>query len=158
VRLEELLDLVTERRKAGDLKPVRPIPDPSPDPTATTVLRLVADPHLRPEHRARIYADLEKNRDLLLKAGEPRLAELIFWSEHVESLYKSFRGGALATFHYVRALEATCRRCDFELLHAMSRMEDLGRAWGSGQYEEALGILVPAAPAEEAEETPELNA
>ena len=111
------------------------------DPAARAVLEIVKDPHLRTEHRARVYEDLVRNRDLILSAEDPRLIALILWSEHVESLHRSLRAKRLGAFHYTRALEATCRRCGFELLPLLDRMEDLGKAWGSRDFRHAWELV-----------------
>ena len=153
VRLEELLDRVSALKEAGDLGPQRDLACAKPaDPAAGAVLRLMGDPQMRPEHRQRIYGDLARHRDLLIQRRDARLVDLVFWSEHVERLYKGVRGGALQTFHYVRALEATCRRSGFDLLPALGRMEDLGEAWSQGAYEKTLQLLAPRMP--EADEGP----
>jgi len=77
------------------------------DPLAEAVFSLMTDRQLRPEHRARIYRDLVKKRDAILELRDPRLPDLIFWGEHVESLYKAYAKGRLNAFHYARAHEAT---------------------------------------------------
>ena len=145
-RLHELLDQITALRSDGDLEPQRSVRAEPTEPTATAVAYLMAAPHLRREHRQRIYLDIAENRDLILKRRDPRLLDLIHWSEHVESLYASVRGGALQTFHYARALEATCRRCDFDLLPAMGRMEELGKHWAAREYEKVLAIFASEVP------------
>ncbi len=141
--LETLLDRVEELRAAGDLEPVREDLGRNDDETAGNVAILLNDRQLRPEHRERIYRDLLDQRENLLALRDPRLVDLIFWSEHVGTLHAALRRGELETFHYTRALEATCRRCGFELLPVLGRMEELGKAWGGGHYDETYSMLSP---------------
>jgi hypothetical protein len=142
-RLEGLLDKVAELQAAGNLKAQQDVRAPAGDAPASAVAYLLAAPHFRPEHRQRIYNDLIKNRELILRLRDPRLIDLIHWSEHVERLFVSQRGGALSFFHYHRALQATCRRCDFDITPAMGDLEALGRDWGSRNYEATLRMLAP---------------
>lgn len=135
--LEDLLDLTTELRTKERYEAIDAIGRSGglpTDPAVEAVVRLLGDRNIRPEHRARILRDLAKNRDLLLETHDPGLVELIFWGEHVESLYKSHVKRNVSTFHYARALEATCRRCGFELLGVMGRMKELGKQWSHGDY------------------------
>jgi len=154
MQTEEALDLVASRKQAGDLKPAH-LPLAGARGTALKILLILDDPCLRPEHRARIYEDLVLNRDLILRRDDPRLVDLIFWGEHVDSLYSSLRKGRLETFHYVRALEATCRRCDFDLLPVLGKMDELGRAWSRRDYQGVLQLFLPdVVELEPAGETP----
>ena len=102
---------------------------------------LVADPQIRSEHRERIYADLEASRALLLETADPRIVDLIFWGEHVASLQAGKRRGRIETFYFVRAMEATCRRCGFELLPAMGTLDGLGKVWAARDYAATYRIL-----------------
>jgi hypothetical protein len=40
-------------------------------------------------------------------------------------------------------MEATCRRCGFDFLPLVGRMEELGRVWGGRDYDAAWRLLVP---------------
>lgn len=144
----ELLDRLTGRAEAGEHGPPPRDWDASGDPLAAGILRTLRDPHRREEHRRRIHEDLVAARELMLGAHGPALLDLIVWSEHVESLYEGLKRGRLKTFHYVRALEATCRRCGFELLPLMGRMEELGKHWGNREYEATLELIAPQLEAE----------
>lgn len=139
--VEALLDRVAELQERGDLAPVRDLAGESSDPLAREIRLILEDRQLRREHRARIYQDLVANRTELVRGEKPRIVHLIFWSEHVERLYSSLRRGRLGTFHFTRALEATCRRCGFDLLPAMGRLEDLGKAWSGRDYDAAYDFL-----------------
>ncbi|MHC4931177.1 MAG: hypothetical protein ACYTGV_03190 [Planctomycetota bacterium] len=139
--LEEALLRVERLERCHDLGAAETrVPDGA-DPVARAVLDIVRNPSLRPEHRARIYEDLTRNRDLIFRTRDPRLVSLIEWSEHVESLHKGLRSKRIGAFHYTRALEATCRRSGFELLPLMDRMEELGKAWGARDYRAAWDLV-----------------
>ncbi|MEE8106892.1 MAG: hypothetical protein V3T86_15265 [Planctomycetota bacterium] len=110
------------------------------DSFAEAIFSLMTDRQVRPEHRARIYRDLVKKRDAILELRDPRLPDLIFWGEHVDSLYKAHTKGRLNAFHYARALEATCKRCKIDLLPLVGQMTQFGRAWAEGRYRELLDM------------------
>ena len=139
--LGELLDRVASLKEAGELEVIRDDLGDAPDELAAAVGTVLADRDLRPEHRARIYDDLIANRDLLADVADPRIVSLMVWSEHVERLYAALRKGGLTTFHYARALEATCRRVGFELLPVMDRLEELGKCWAGRKYDATYGML-----------------
>jgi len=153
--LASALDLVAALKADGDFEAVRDVLDRPGDPLARAVHFLIADRQLRREHRQRIYQDLVANRDFIVERADRRVIDLVFWSEHVESLYRALRSRRLNEFHYARALEATCRRCGFDLLPALGRMDELGKAWSSADYAGTLSILAPAPPppAESIDET-----
>ena len=141
VGLENLLDRVATLVREEDLQP-RPSEEEAPeDPTAAAIRLRLGDASLRPEHRARIYADLLAHRDLLLAQRDPRVVDLIHWGEHVAALYAALRRGRLSLFHYTRAFEATCRRCGFELLPLVGRVEELGKLWAARNYDETYRLL-----------------
>lgn len=141
--LDALFDRIAVLRGAGDLQPVRePWGEPEDD-VAAEILLLVQAPHLRPEHRQRIYDDFLKMRERIGSIRDPRFVDLVYWSEHVESLHSRLRSGRLKTFYYARAMEATCRRCGFDFLPLVGRMEELGRVWGGRDYDAAWRLLVP---------------
>jgi hypothetical protein len=142
VRLEEVLDHVDSLRKAGDLEPVRSLAEFGGERTVVEVLMIMADPRLRPEHRERIYTDLVSHREFLLRQNDPRIVDLIYWGEHVASLYGGHRRGRIQTFYYARAMEATCRRCTFDFLPVVSQMEQLGKVWGGRDYEATYNMLL----------------
>ena len=154
-----MLERVERLRRVHDLTPAKIDDWHGSEAAAVEILSVLRAKHLRPEHRDRIYEDLIRNRDLLLQERDPRLIELIVWSEHVESLHRSLRRKLLGAFHYARALEATCRRCGFELLPLMHNMDELGKLWGGREYEPAWEMvsahLVQVDPA--GESPPELS-
>lgn len=139
--LGEVLDRVAELQAAEDLRALADLPLAEPESAANEVRLILLDRQIRKEHRERIYQDLTGNRDFLLREDNPRLIHLIFWGEHVERLYGALRRGRLGTFHFTRALEATCRRCGFDLLPAMGRLDELGKAWSQRDYPAALSFL-----------------
>ena len=140
------LDDVAARKAEGDLDPAPAVLDRAADPLGRAVYLMVADRQIRREHRQRIFNDLVAHREFLLEKADRRLLDLVFWSEHVESLYRALRSKRLNEFHYARALEATCRRCGFDLLPAMGRMEELGKLWAGADYAGTFAILAPTAP------------
>ena len=143
VDLSELLERLAERADEKDFGP------PPTEWTATTeglAARLVGtlmDSNLRPEHRQRIHEDFVSRRELFLEVEDDRLIDVAFWSEHVESLYRSLKKGTLPTFHYTRALEATCRRCGFDLLPLMGQIEELGHVWGGRDLPKTWAMVSP---------------
>ena len=139
--LGDLLDRVASLKEAGELGVIKDDLGDGPDDVAGAVRTVLADRDLRPEHRARIYEDLIANRELLDGGADPRIILLMVWSEHVERLHAAVRKGGLTTFHYARALEATCRRVGFELLPVMDRMEELGKFWAGRKYEATYKML-----------------
>jgi hypothetical protein len=139
--LEEALLRVERLERCNDHLALETRVPEGADAVARAVLDIVRNPNLRPEHRARIYEDLNRNRDQILQVRDPRLISLIDWSEHVESLHRGLRSKRLGAFHYTRALEATCRRCGFELLPLLDRMEDLGKFWGARDYRTVWGLV-----------------
>ncbi|MGH7162905.1 MAG: hypothetical protein ACREID_05430 [Planctomycetota bacterium] len=145
LRLDELLDRVAVLHAARDAGPVREEWGAAEDAVAAEVLLVLQDRNLRPEHRARIYEDLLKCREQLKATRDPRLVDLVFWSEHVDALHRQLRSGRLKTFHYARALEATCRRCGFDFLPLVGRMDELGRIWGGRDFAAAYPLLAGAA-------------
>lgn len=144
--LATALDLVAARKAEGNLDPAPEALDRPADPLARAVYLMVGDNQIRKEHRQRIYQDLVAQRDFLVEKADRRLIDLVYWSEHVESLYRALRSKRLNEFHYARALEATCRRCGFELLPAMGRMDELGKLWSGADYRGTFAILAPTAP------------
>jgi len=151
--LDALLERIAVLKGAGDLKPVKEDWGEPEDEVGREILLLIQAPHLRPEHRLRIYEDLLQNRERLQKIRDARLVDLIEWSEHVETLHSRLRAGRLKTFYYARAMEATCRRCGFDFLPLVGKMEEVGRVWGGRDFEAAYRLLSaatkppPAAPA-----------
>ncbi len=143
MQLDELLDHVAASREARDFRPVTDLRDRAMDPMAAALRILLEDRSLRADHRDRIYEDLAKNRALLLRVRDPRLLDLIHWSEQVERLHSSLRKGRLSIFHFTRAMEATVRRCHCELLRAMGRLDQLSHAWAHRDYETTLKLLLP---------------
>jgi hypothetical protein len=132
---------VAELQAEGNLLALKDAPPAAPDTAAEEVRLIFLDRQIRKEHRERIYQDLVANREFLLREENPRLVHLIFWSEHVERLYAALRKGRLGTFHFTRALEATCRRCGYDLLPAMGRLDELGKAWSQRDYPAAHAFL-----------------
>ena len=125
------------------------------DPLAEAIFSLMTDRQLRPEHRARIYRDLVKKRETILELRDPRLPDLIFWGEHVESLYKAYAKGRLNAFHYARALEATSKRCNIDFLPLVGQMKPFGRAWSESRYREVLQMAdSPALKLDDAADAP----
>jgi len=153
--LDALLDRVAELLEAREFGPLRHDAGVPEDETATEILSLLQDPHVRREHRQRIYEDLLANRERLRSLRDPRLVHLIFWGEHVERLYAGLARGRLQVFHYARAMDATCRRCGLDLIHALSRMEELGKAWAGRDYGAVLKLLAPARPLAPETDAPE---
>jgi hypothetical protein len=141
--LSELLRMIAERREQGDLAPIPDTDLVAADPLTDEILFIVSSAHMRPEHRQRIYADLVGNEELLARVNDPRLVTLMLWAEHVEALHKAHTRGRLALFHYARALEATCRRCKFDQLPLMDRLEELGRVWAAGDYATLYEMVSP---------------
>lgn len=139
--LEELLDRVAELKAAGHYGPFTEAEADPRDEAAATLAAILRDPQMRPEHRARMYRDLVRLREPILEGADVRMVQLAYWSEHVESLYRSLIKNRLSTFHYARALEATCRRAGFELLGLVGRMKELGRHWAQGEYEKVLDMF-----------------
>ena len=119
--LQEILDLVADLKKEGRFDVLKEDLGETEDQTTDAVRMLIIDPQIRPEHRARIYTDLVSNRERLIETKDPRIVDLVFWSEHVATLYDSHVKRRVSTFHYARALEATCRRCGYELLGVVGR-------------------------------------
>lgn len=144
--LDALLEWVAKLLDARQFGPVREDLGAPEDETAAEVLGILQDPHLRREHRQRIYEDLLANRERLKSLRDPRLVQLVFWGEHVERLYAGLARGRLQVFHYARAMDATCRRCGLDLIRALSRMEELGKAWAGRDYGAVLKLLAPAPP------------
>ena len=139
--LAGILDEVARLQAGGNLPAEEDLPPVDGDESAEEIRLILLDRQIRKEHRERIYADLVANRELLLRERNPRLVSLVYWSEHVERLYAALRRGRLGTFHFTRALEATCRRCGFDLLPAMGRLEDLGKAWSHRDYGSTYAFL-----------------
>ena len=139
--VETSLDRVQALREEGDLTPVDV--EGTECRTTAEIAMVLGDRSLRDEHRARIYEDLQANRKFIEQIRDPRLVDLIRWSEHVETLYGSFKRGRPQEFHFVRALEATCRRCGFELLPVLGRMTELGKAWSGRDFDETYKLLSP---------------
>lgn len=139
--LTGVLDEVARLQAEGNLAALRDPPPVDADPCAEEIQLILLDRQIRKEHRERIYTDLGAIRELLLEERNPRLVSLVYWSEHVERLYGALRRGRLGTFHFTRALEATCRRCGFDLLPAMGRLEDLGKAWSQRDYRSTYAFL-----------------
>lgn len=130
VGLEDLLQRLSQKDPdPGDRPPAEWIDDQ--DDLVTAIVTVLRTPYLRPEHRRRIREDLVACAPLLASTRSFHVVDLILWSEHVESLHKGLRSGGLKTFHFTRALEATCHRCGFELLPLMSEMEAFARDWGA---------------------------
>ena len=147
--LQEILDLVADLKREGRFDAVKEDLGEPEDPTTDAVRMLIMDPQIRPEHRARIYKDVLSNRERLIERKDPRILDLVFWSEHVATLYDSHVKRRVTTFHYARALEATCRRCGYALLGVVSRMKELGKVWADADYERTIAMLEgkdPAAP------------
>jgi len=142
MRLEEALDHVAALRTSGTYEPDRRLAENAGGERAVVeILMLVADPHIRLDHRERIYADLVASRALLLEKRDPRIVDLIFWGEHVASLQAGKRRGRIETFYFVRAMEATCRRCSFDMLPVMGKLDELGKVWAARDYAAAFRIL-----------------
>jgi hypothetical protein len=143
IGFRELMREIAERRERGDVSPFPDENRAAADPLTDEILFLVTSSHMRPEHRQRIYADLVGNEELLAKTADPRLVTLILWGEHVEALHKAYSKGRLALFHYARAMEATCRRCGFEQLPLMDRLDELGGVWAARDYAALYEIVSP---------------
>ena len=139
--LEELFDRVAELKVAGRYGPFAEAEADPRDEAADVLAAILRDPQMRPEHRARVCRDLLRMRDRILETSDVRRVQLAYWSEHVESLYRSLTQKRLSTFHYARALEATCRRAGFELLGLVGRMKDLGKHWAQGEYEKVMDMF-----------------
>jgi len=139
--LQEILDLVADLKKEGRYDALKEDLGEPEDRTTDAVLMLVNDLQIRPEHRARIYKDLLSNRERLLETRDQRIVDLVFWSEHAAALYESHIKRRVSTFHYARALEATCRRCGYELLGVVGRMKELGKVWADADYEKTIAML-----------------
>lgn len=133
--LDAILDRVAVLHDARDFRAVKEDWEAPADDVSAEILTVVQDRNLRPEHRQRIYEDLLKSREQLKTVRDPRLVDLIFWSEHVETLHASLTRGRLKTFHYARAMEATVRRCGFDFLPLVAKMEEVGRLWGGRDFE-----------------------
>ena len=144
MRLEEALDHVAALRAEGTFESDRRLAESAGGERAVVeILMLVADPQIRLDHRERIYADLVASRALLIEKRDPRIVDLIFWGEHVASLQAGKRRGRIETFYFARAMEATCRRCGFDLLQAMGKLDELGKAWAARDYAETFRLLSP---------------
>ncbi|MHC4549786.1 MAG: hypothetical protein ACYTEZ_13520 [Planctomycetota bacterium] len=141
MRLEEVLDHVEALRREGNLAPDRRPVESGGDRLVIEISMILADPRLRPEHRERIYHDLVANRAFLLAKQDPRIIDLIYWGEHVATLHAGLRRGRIQTFYYARAMEATCRRCGFEFLPVVGKMDQLGKLWGGQDYERTYRLL-----------------
>jgi hypothetical protein len=149
VELAELFRSLAEEVDPAE----RPPPEwaESDDELVEAIVMVLRTPYLRPEHRRRIHEDLLASSKLILSTRDVHLIDLIVWSEHVETLHKSLRAGTLKTFHFTRALEATCHRCGFELLPLMAEMEGFARDWGARDIARtwervAPQVRPPAAP------------
>ncbi|MDH3590873.1 MAG: hypothetical protein OER88_03285, partial [Planctomycetota bacterium] len=121
-----------------------PVDDPfdcGDDAVAASICVILADPQLRDEHRERIYEDLRAQHETLMRLRDTRLVDLIFWGEHVERLVQSRRHGRLEIFPFTRALEATVRRCGFDLLASMGRLDELTAAWAGREYPAVFDML-----------------
>lgn len=141
--LEQLFERLSERDSAGDYDRMPEDWGAGARGFAGALVYALREPQRRPEHRRRIHRDVLANRDLLLEVQDVRLVDLIVWSEHVESLHKSSKRGKLSTFHFTRALEATCRRCGFELLPLMGEMNELAADWAAGDYRKTYERVKP---------------
>ena len=141
--LADLLERLGEQAQQSSFEPPPEEWGEDDDGPVGDVLRALRDRVLRPEHRQRIHEDIVAQGELLLGGASSRLIDAIVWSEHVESLFKAHKKGTLGTWHYTRALEATCRRCGFELLPLMGKLDALGKAWGHRDFA-ALVELVGA--------------
>jgi hypothetical protein len=139
--LESIFDLIADLKKEGRYDALKKDLGEPEDRTTDSVLMLINDPQIRPEHRTRIYKDLLTNRERLLETRDQRIVDLVFWSEHVATLYESHVKRRVSTFHYARALEATCRRCGYALLGVVGRMKELGKVWSEGDYEKTIAML-----------------
>ena len=143
VQLVELLDLLAERAEKKDFGPPPQESGTEAEGAAARVLAALTDRNLRAEHRQRIHEDVVTHRTLFEEQWHEQLVDLVVWGEHVESLYNGVKKGSLQTFHYVRALEATCRRCGFELLPLMGQVEELGKVWGGRNLPELWALVSP---------------
>lgn len=143
VQLEELLDRLVERAEMKDFSVPPAEWTGAVEGAAARVLAALADRNLRAEHRQRIHEDIVTHRAMFREQWHERLVDLVVWGEHVESLYKGLQTKTLQTFHYVRALEATCRRCGFELLPLMGHVEELGQTWGSRDLAQTWALVSP---------------
>ncbi len=143
VDLSELLDRLAERAEGTDFGPPPAEWAADTKGLAARLVGTLADRQLRPEHRQRIHEDFVSRRALFLEVEDDRLVDVVFWSEHVESLYRSLKKGTLQTFHYARALEATCRRCGFDLLPLMGQIEKLGQVWGGRDVPKTWAMVSP---------------
>ena len=139
--LQEILDLVADLKREGRYDALGEDLGEPEDRTTDAVFMIINDPKIRPEHRARTYKDLLSNRERLVETRDPRIVDLVFWSEHVAALYESHVKRRVSTFHYARALEATCRRCGYALLGVVSRMKELGKVWAESDYEKTIAML-----------------
>ena len=155
--LEELFDRVAELKAAGRYGPFAEAEAAPRDEAAAGLAAILRDPRMRPEHRARVYKDLVRMRDRILETADARMVQLVYWSEHVEALYRSLTQKRLSTFHYARALEATCRRAGFELLGLVGRMKELGRHWAQGEYGKVMDMFGGGAQEEPLDELRESN-
>ncbi len=143
VQLDELLDRHIERTEGKDFSAPPAEWTGEVEGAAARILAALADRNLRAEHRQRIHEDIVTNRAMFQEQWHERLVDLVVWSEHVETLYKGLKKDALQTFHYVRALEATCRRCGFELLPLMGQVKELGQVWGSRDLPKTWAMVSP---------------
>ncbi len=152
--LAQMLDAIGALKKEGSLDPVRDEFDTGESRAARAIVGLLQDRSLRPEHRRAIYAHLLATRKLLLDTDDARIVDLVYWAEHVGRLHVAFKKRSIGEFHYTRAIEATVRRCGFDLLPAMGRLEKLGAAWSSGDFARTRALLSPdfveSDPADEA--------
>ncbi len=143
--LEQILERVAALKAGGQFGPLKEELESPADDLVAEIATILQDPQIRREHRSRIYDDLLANRTLLAETKDPRLVQLAFWGEHVESLYTGLSRGQLKVFHYARAMEATCKRCGLEFIRAISKMEELGKLWSGRDYAGALRLLAPPA-------------
>jgi len=139
--LPRLLDYIADLARDGSTDPVREELDPGESRAAVALIGLLRDRSLRPEHRRAIYAHLVESRDLLADTDDPRVVDLVYWAEQVGRLHTAFKKRSIGEFHYTRALEATVRRCGFDLLPAMGRLDELGAAWSSGDFARTRRML-----------------
>ncbi len=139
--LQEILDLVADLKKEDRYDALKEDLGEPEDRTTDAVLILIKDPRIRPEHRARIYKDLIENRERLIETRDPRIVDLVVGSEHAATLTESHVKRRVSTFHYARALEATCRRCGYKLLGVVGRMKELGKVWTDADYEKTIAML-----------------
>ncbi len=139
--LRPLLDRVAELHKGDEMKPVLVSVPKTADSVSRTIGVILGDRQLRPEHRARIYKDVVADREQILLRRDSRYVDLIFWGEHVESLVSSKKRGRLDLFSFTRAFEATVRRCGFDLLPCMGKLDKVSDAWAEREYDDVFAML-----------------